>query len=92
MLRAAAPVESGTANSVGLAPHECPCRMLLGTDNTAIDMMNLPVQLPVSISFLLQRLENLVRAPTARTAIEPTRYRFPSPIALAANPAMVPRL
>ena len=26
--------------------------MLMGTDDTAIDMMNLPVQLPVSISKL----------------------------------------
>ena len=87
MLRAAAPVPSGTANSLGLAPPFCPCRMKVCTDDTAIDIMNLPVQLPVSIGKSLQRLENLVPEPTAPPAIEPTRYR---PIALWQIPPRCP--
>lgn len=56
-------VQWQTAHCWGLAPPFYPCRMLVGTDDTPIDVMHLPIELTFGISLLLESCHNPLPQP-----------------------------
>jgi ferredoxin-thioredoxin reductase catalytic subunit len=53
MLRVAGLAQLQTKQTLGLDPPFCPCRMVVGTDDTAIDKVDVPIQLAIRIGLLL---------------------------------------
>jgi hypothetical protein len=55
--------------------------MLVSTDNTAIDVMNLPIELALGIGLLLESLQHLLPQTTFAPSIKSARYRLPCSVA-----------
>jgi len=55
-----APVQSQNSQSLTLVPPFCPCRMLVGTDHTSINEMDLPIDLAFGLRFFLEGRQHLL--------------------------------
>lgn len=60
--------------------------MLVGTDDTHIDKMNLPIEVALFISLLLKRFKDLLPQPNFTPVVKSPRYRGPRIIALRQVP------
>lgn len=49
--------QSQEEHTQGLVPPFCLCRMLMGTDDTAIDQVDVPIEIARSIGLLLKGCE-----------------------------------